>query len=254
MKTALITGASSGLGKEFVRQLADDPAIAQFWVIARRKERLLELQKFTSKPVIAIPLDLCDPHSFDILTEKLQAEKPDITVLVAAAGLGSIGKTEELSVAETNRMIDLNCRAAAAVTRLCLPYMHKGARILEIASIAAFQPMPGFNVYAASKAFLMSYTKALHHELLPRHIKVTCVCPYWVKDTEFIPKARITGNSFRHTPLASVSKSVVRLSLAASKANLWVCTPGIVTTAQRIVAKVIPHCIVVPFMDLIRHF
>ncbi len=145
MKTALITGASSGLGKEFVRQLADDPAIAQFWVIARRKERLLELQKFTSKPVIAIPLDLCDPHSFDILAEKLQAEKPDITVLVAAAGLGSIGKTEELSVAETNRMIDLNCRAAAAVTRLCLPYMHKGARILEIASIAAFQPMPGFN-------------------------------------------------------------------------------------------------------------
>ena len=113
--------------------------------------------------------------------------------------------------------------------------------------------MPGLNIYAATKAFLYSYTKTLHHELLPAGIHVTAVCPYWVKDTEFIPLANQgTPGSFRHYPLASRSKSVVSLSLQASKRNLWVVTPGIVCTLHRVSAKVIPHCIMVPLLDLLR--
>ena len=103
-----------------------------------------------------------------------------------------------------------SCWAAVGVTGLCLPYLTRGSRVLEICSTAAFQPMPGLGVYAATKAFLHSYAKTLHHELLPKGIHVTAVCPYWVKDTEFIPLAQEgKAGQFHHFPLASRSKSVV---------------------------------------------
>ena len=139
------------------------------------------------------------------------------------------------------------------MTNLCLPYLAKGSRILEICSTASFQPLPGLGVYAATKAFLYSYTKALHHELLFRGVHVTAVCPYWVKDTEFIPVARAgKTKQYRHFPLASRSPSVVRLSLAASAANLWVVTPGLVCSVHRIAAKCIPHALMVPLLGLLR--
>ena len=150
-------------------------------------------------------------------------------------------------------MIDLNCKAAAEITQAVLSYCSRGTKILEVCSTAAFQPMPGLAVYAATKSFLHSYTKALHHELLPKGIHVTAVCPYWVKDTAFIPTAKQTGHAgFRHTPLASKSESVVRISLRDAKLNLWVSTPGIVCTIDRVTSKFIPHCIIVPIMDLVR--
>ena len=149
-------------------------------------------------------------------------------------------------------MIDLNCRAAVGVTDLCLPYLTRGSRVLEICSTAAFQPIPGLGVYAATKAFLQSYTKTLHHELLLQGIHVTAVCPYWVKDTEFIPIARGEEKEFRHVPLASRSKSVVKLSLLASAWNLWVATPGIVCTLHRLASKFIPHALMVPLMEVFR--
>lgn len=152
-------------------------------------------------------------------------------------------------------MVNVNCRAAMGVTNLCLPYLTKGSRVLEICSTASFQPLPGLGVYAATKAFLYSYTKALHHELLFRGVHVTAVCPYWVKDTEFIPVARAgKAKQYRHFPLASRSPSVVRLSLAASAANLWVVTPGLVCSVHRIAAKCIPHALMVPLLGLLRMY
>ena len=99
----------------------------------------------------------------------------------------------------------------------------------------------------------MSYTKALHYELLPRGVHVTAVCPYWVKDTEFIPKAEETSASgFRHYPLASRAKHVVRRALTDSRLNFWVSTPGPVCTVHRLTAKFIPHAVMVPLMDAVR--
>lgn len=250
---ALITGASSGLGQEYVHQLSRDPKVQEIWAIARRKDRLEALSTLAACPVRAIPLDLTRQESLDTLRDLLAQEQPVVTRLVCAAGFGKMGNIAAVDPGDNLAMIDLNCWAAVGVTGLCLPYLTRGSRVLEICSTAAFQPMPGLGVYAATKAFLHSYAKTLHHELLPKGIHVTAVCPYWVKDTEFIPLAQEgKAGQFHHFPLASRSKSVVALSLAASAVNLWVATPGIVCTLHRVAAKFIPHCLMVPLMELFR--
>lgn len=251
---AIITGASSGLGKEYVRQISNNEKnIDEIWIIARRADRLHELTSTISTPLKAIPLDLTKINSFDELNSILQNENPNIRILVNAAGMGKIGLVKDMPLEQVNNMIDLNCRALADMTTICLPYCSKGSQIIEVASIAGFQPMPGLDVYAATKSFVQSYSKALHYELKKEGIHVTAVCPYWIKDTEFISIAeKQSDGGYAHKPLASKKKSVVAISLRDSKLNLWISTPGIVTTIDRFFAKFIPNCIIVPIMDLVR--
>lgn len=253
MKIALVTGASSGLGREFVHQLAARNDVDEFWIIARHRDQLEQLAREVPIPCRIVPLDLCDSSAFDSLEKLLKQEKPEIHWLICSAGSGMIGTISSMDRQQVDRMIELNVRALADVTALALPYCAKGTGIIEIGSVAGFQPMPSFGVYGATKAFVESYTKALHHELLFSGIRVTCACPYWVKDTGFIPLARKTETSGRyvHPFLTSRSVSVVRLSLLANQFHLWVATPGIITTLQRFFAWIIPDWIVVPFMELI---
>lgn len=249
----MVTGASSGLGREFVRQLGTDRSLDEIWAVARRENRLQELKELTACPVRPVPLDLTKRESIDTLKSLLEQERPNVAVLVNAAGMGRMGGTAGISDRDNGAMIDLNCRAAVDVTAAALPYLRRGSRVLEICSTAGFQPIPGLNVYAATKAFLQSYTKTLHYELLLSGIHVTAVCPYWVKDTEFIPKARNAENrGFRHFPLASRAKTVVRWALIDSRLNLWVSTPGPVCMVHRLAAKFIPHFIMVPLVDVLR--
>ncbi len=255
MKIALVTGASSGLGREFARQLDRESGLEldELWVIARRENRLAELKLCCAHPVRPLPMDLTRRESIEELKALLERERPEISVLVCAAGLGKIGRTWEISDRDNEAMIELNCKAAVDVTCACLPYLYRGSRVLELCSTAGFQPMPELNVYAATKAFLQSFTKTLHYELRGRGIHVTAVCPYWVKDTEFIPKAKEhEPGGFRHFPLASRARNVVRWALVDSRLNLWVSTPGPVCMLHRLTAKFIPHFIMVPLMDLLR--
>ena len=244
MKIALITGASSGLGQEFIRHLGNE-TIDEIWAVARRQERLEALSGISPFPVRPIPLDLTLPESMQTLSEMLETQKPQIHILINAAGFGKIGRYDEIKREEIDRMIDLNCRAAVDVTLLALPYMRAGDRILEICSTAGFQPFQYLNVYAASKAFLYRFSRALAIELMPRKISVTAVCPYWIKDTEFIPTAKETenGGAIRHFPLASKKKSVAQLALRDSRLRLPVSTPGIMCTLHRISAKFIPSAL-----------
>ena len=152
-KIAIITGASSGMGRECVIQLADRFAgLEEIWVIARRKERLFRLVSEVPVPLKILELDLQREEAFAALEEKLEWEEPEVKILVNAAGFGKIGQVSELSLDEETGMTDVNCRALAAVTRLVLPYMTKNSRILQFASAAAFLPQPGFAIYAATKA------------------------------------------------------------------------------------------------------
>ena len=167
----------------------------ELWIIARRKERLEELAAGLRTDTVVLPLDLTDKTSVTQLQEKLSAEQPDVRVLINAAGSGKIAASEALTLEQVDTMIDLNCRAAVDVTQACLPYMSSGAKIMEVCSTAAFQPIPYLNVYAASKAFLYRYSRALRFELRPRDITVTAVCPYWIKDTEFIHQRNRCGKS-----------------------------------------------------------
>lgn len=256
MKIAVVTGASSGLGREFVRRISEEEKdIDEIWAIARRREKLEELSSISDKPVRAISLDLIEPASIDRLEEMYEEEHPEVGILINAAGFGKIGNYKKVGRQDSDRMIELNCRAAVDVTAVSLPYMKKGDRILEICSTAAFQPFQFLSIYAASKAFLYRYTRALRTELLLTGIHVTAVCPYWIKDTEFIPVAKTTEGEkkdIRHFPLASHVKNVARMALLDSRIGLPVSTPGIMCTLHRIVAKFIPHELMMGVWALLR--
>lgn len=253
-KIAVITGASSGMGRCFVRQIQEREELDAIWVIARRKERLEELAAESGVPLKILSYDLTEKSSLASFKEVLEKERPDIRILINCAGFGKIGSYRDISNQDCMDMIDLNCRAAVLMTQICLPFMEKGARILEICSTSGFQPFPFLNIYAASKAFLLRYSRALRWELRGRGIHVTAVCPYWVKDTEFIPEAKATknGKAIRHFPLASKSESVVKWALRDSKLGLAVSTPGPVCFLHRIAAKFIPHCVMMALWEGIR--
>lgn len=219
----------------------------------RRRDRLEALQSISAVPIRVLALDLTRPGDMEYLRNTLQDELPDIRILVNAAGMGRMGPTVDIPAKDNDAMIDLNCRAAVDVTDAAFPYLHPGSQILEICSTAGFQPIPGLNVYAATKAFLLSYTQTLHYELSPAGIHVTAVCPYWVKDTEFIGIAEKGGHGFRHYPLASRSQDVVRRALRDSALNLRVSTPGLVCTLHRAAARVTPNLLCLPLADWLSH-
>lgn len=254
MKIALVTGASSGLGREFAMRLAGEDGVEAIWAVARHEDRLRELAEACSVPVRTLPLDLTKTESIDALERLLAEEKPEVAVLVCAAGYGKIGSCSQIGRRELGDMIDLNCRACVEVTDACLPYMRRGGRILEISSTSAFQPFPYLNVYAATKAFVYRYARALRVELRGSGISVTAVCPYWVKDTRFIPTAQNTdgGGAIRHFPLASRTERVVDWALRDSRLGLAVSTPGPVCMIHRAVAKIVPAGVMMALWELIR--
>lgn len=189
MNIAIITGASSGIGKEFVLQIAKKYShLDELWIIARRAERLNDLASSLKSTVKILPLDLTSDSDLAELTKQLKTVRPNIQILVNCAGCGKIGSFEQSTYQEALCMIDINCKALTAITYMALPYMKSNARIIEIASSAAFLPQPEFAVYAATKAYVLSFSRALKYELQSRHIHVTAVCPGPV-DTEFFDVA-----------------------------------------------------------------
>ena len=193
MSVAIVTGASSGMGKEFVLQLSQYVKVDTIWVIARREDALKGLQELVEVPVRPIPLDLCKEESFDAFRAILEEEKPDIKLLVNAAGFGKFGDFDKIPEIDDYRMIDLNCKALVAMTRLCLPYMNRGSHVLQLDSLSAFQPVPYIATYGATKAFVLSYTRAINAELKPKGIRMMAMNPGWVK-TEFFNHALTTND------------------------------------------------------------
>lgn len=242
MKTAIITGASSGLGQEFVRQLADVfPEIEAYWLIARRADRLEEVaESLPDKQVECLPLDLCDLMSFSTLQEKLTAERPEVALLINNAGCGYLGNLGEMPTATQTRMVDLNLRALTAVTNMAIPFMTRGSRILNVSSIASFCPNPRMTVYSASKAYVSAFTVGLAEELKPKGVTVTAVCPGPMK-TEFLDAGGITGNSKTFATLPYCDQvRVAGGALQAAKAGRTIYTPRLFYKFYRTLAKVTP--------------
>lgn len=286
-KIAVVTGASSGLGREYVKLIDKrcrthpKDRVDQIWVIARRKQRLEELQKEVKTPLRIISMDLTDPDMEKKIRALYEEEKPDIRLLVNSAGFGKIGNYAEISNESAAKMVDLNCKAPVLMCQLSIPYMQEGSRILNVCSTAAFSAFQFLGIYCASKAFIYRYSRSLRVELFPRHISVTAVCPYWVKDTEFIPVAKEEGEKkksgdgantgagtqagaagqtcksggsarIRHFPFASRRKTVAAWSMEDTWHRFAVSTPGPVCTLHRIFAKVIPNELMAGIWALIR--
>ncbi len=191
MNIAIVTGASSGMGREFVLQLSQYVQVDEIWAIARRGEALKALR--ARVPVRPVALDLLDNASFDTFAALLEQEKPNVELLVNAAGFGKFGAYDKVSLEDDLRMIDLNCKALVAMTRLTLPYMAKGSHVLQLASNSSWQPVPYITTYGATKAMVLSYSRAMNRELKSRGIRMMSMNPGWVK-TEFFNHALQTND------------------------------------------------------------
>lgn len=244
MKIAIVTGASSGMGREFVRQLHKYIQPDIIWAIARRKEALEALSAETAISVRPIVLDLGKEESFRTLSAMLEEEKPQIQLLVNAAGFGRFGDFEAVPLEDDLKMIDLNCKALVAMTRLCLPYMGKGSHILQLDSLSAFQPVPYITTYGATKAFVLSYCRACNAELKPRGIRMMAMNPAWVK-TEFFDHAFQTNNRVQYFNYVQEAKDVVSTGLKdLYKSKKDVSIPGLGVKLQVLGVKLLPHKLV----------
>lgn len=249
----MITGASSGMGEEFALQIdAHLRKTDEIWLIARNKEKLTTLSNRMRNNTRIIAMDITEDVSIKCLKDLLVENDCEIRMLVNCAGYGVIGDFSELGEEEQLGMIRLNCEALTRITHCCIPFMRRNSRIIQMASSAAFMPQPGFAVYAATKAYVDSFSKALREELKGCGIYVTSVCPGPV-DTPFFDIAERNGSmlSIKKMVMAN-SHDVVEKALkdACAKKATSVYSPPI--QAMRIAAKVIPHGLIVPVVRLVK--
>ena len=245
MKIAVVTGASSGMGKQFALQLSAYEQVDEIWAIARRKEALEALNGQCGAKVRPVCLDLGKEESFREYAALLEQEKPEVRLLVNAAGFGKFGSFEKIPIEDEARMIDLNCKALLVMTRLTLPYMHAGSHILQLDSLSAFQPVPYITTYGATKAFVLSYSRAINRELKDQGIRVMAMNPGWVK-TEFFNHAFQTNQSeVQYFDRLYEAKDVVATALKdLYKSKKDYSIHGFPVRMQVRLVKLLPHSMV----------
>jgi uncharacterized protein len=188
-RIGIITGASSGLGVEFAKQVDAAYDLDEIWLVARREEKLKATAGLVKKAKgIVLLLDLRKKEDVRTLGKKLEEEKPDIRILVNNAGYAKKGNFEAIDLEKQLDMIDVNVRAVVHMSHVCLRYMKKGAHIINVASIAAFFVLSSFTTYGATKAFVLDFSYNLRKTLKPKGINVTACAPGPVK-TEFFQVA-----------------------------------------------------------------
>ncbi len=245
MKIAVITGASSGIGREFALQIDKKEKLDEIWLIARREDKLKTLSGELSAKAVVLPLDLFCEESFEEYQNKLESEKPDVRYLVNASGFGNMGDWSEIRNKDQMRMIDLNVKALVTMTNYTIPFMNKGGMILQMGSASVFNPLPYFNIYASTKSFVRHYSRGLHEELKHLGIHVTVVCPGWVR-TEFFSHtndARVRFSPKKYSPMTE-AKDVVQRALKHAKNNKALSIYGWFTKTQHILGKLLPHSLI----------
>ncbi len=242
---AVITGASSGIGRQFALYLDEDERLDEIWLCARREERLQELAGALSKSSRILAGDVTDEKWRDYLKNELVDSDAQIHTLINSAGFGKFDAFCDIDCNE--RMVEVNCQALTAICHLCLPHIKKGGRILNLASVAGFMPQYNAAVYAASKAYVISFSRALHQELKDRAITVTAVCPNPM-ETEFF---EASGIELSNNPIKKIG--VEKVEQVASKAlkrsekgkDLSVCSVS--AKSLRLLSRVLPHRLVLWF-------
>lgn len=218
MKIAVITGASSGMGRQFAKEL-DKKGLDEIWVIARRENRLEELKAELKTPVRILALDLLDKESFEKYEKQLYLDNPEVIYLVNCAGFGKMGSVLETGIEATSDMIDLNIKSLTIMTQMTIPFMPPKSHIIQLCSSSAFFPLPYFNCYASTKAFVQHYSFALYEELKPKKISVTQVSPGWVA-TEFFEhtnKEDAVHSPKKYKPLYAADEVVKKAIADADK-------------------------------------
>lgn len=206
-RIAIITGASSGLGEEFTRQVCETNDYDEIWIIARRGEKLTELAKQLNENrhfqvVRPVVMDIAGKEGVDKLKAFLEEEDSqlrkvesgiEIGLLINNAGFGTYGPFAETSIYRQMDMIELNCTTVTGICGIALKYLKSGSVVINTASLAAFLPLGNFAVYGATKAYVLNFSVALAAELHDKGIKVCALCPGSVS-TEF---ANVASNGAR---------------------------------------------------------
>jgi short-subunit dehydrogenase len=249
-KVALVTGASAGLGAEFARQLSKRGY--RLVLAARRKDRIEELARELGK-ARAVAIDLSKKDSAARLLADIEANGETVDLLVNNAGFGLIGRFAELDAKRERQMIDLNVGTLTDLCRAVAPQMitRKSGSILNVASTAAFQPGPKMAVYFATKAFVLSLTEALHEELKPHGVKVSCLCPGPTR-TEFGEVAGFGGNGM-FDRVAMDAPEVVKAGLDGLENNKAVVIPGIINKAGALSGRFAPRSVVRKIAGAIKY-
>lgn len=253
MNIILITGASSGIGREFARQMdAGFHNIDEFWLIARSRDGLAETARGLRHKTRLLPMDVTDGGQLDRLERMLTERDAVVRILVNCAGYGLMGSFCEQDRSGMLGMIRLNCEALTELTHRLLPYMRPHSRILQMASCAAFLPQPDFAVYAATKSYVLSFSRALGEELKPMGIYVTSVCPGPV-NTPFFDIAEQNGSTLAVKKYTMVrAEEVVSLALKDSCRRRSVSVCSLPIRAFRGLAKFVPHAVLLDVMNLMK--
>lgn len=245
---AIITGASSGMGRDFCR-LIDRRIknIDELWILSRRAERLEELEKECKKKCKIFAGNICDVNLQHELESQLSKEKVQVRMLVNAAGFGKIGPFTDVDYRQNIGMVATNCMALTAITQMVLPHMAAHGIIVNFASVAAFLPQPEFSVYAATKSYVLSFSRALNVECKKRDISVTAVCPGPVK-TEFFDIAEETGATPWYKKYFYVdSKKVVHKAFEDAISRKEISVYSLPMKLFLVLSKILPHHLLLKF-------
>jgi uncharacterized protein len=246
----LITGASAGLGVDFARQLS---ARGERLVLAARRKERLEALADELGNARAVAIDLGEPGAASRLMADMAAHGETCATLINNAGFGLWGRFNDLDGAKQRAMIDLNCGALVELTHAVLPAMleRKDGAILNVASTAAFQPGPKMAVYFATKAFVLSFSEALHEEVRAQGVRVTALCPGPTK-TEFGDVAGFRGDG-AFDRLSARSDEVVAVGIRALDANRAVMIPGWINKAGAQGHRLLPRSVLRKITALIKY-
>jgi uncharacterized protein len=253
--TALVTGASSGIGAAIARELAGRGHAVT--LVARREERLrslaTELTAEYGTEAAAIGCDLCDPAERERLASVLSGTGRAVEILVNNAGFGSRGNFVTNDPGRMLEMVRLNVEAVVDLSSRFLPGMAARGRgaIINIASAAAFQPLPGAATYAASKSFVLSFSEAIRTEQRGTGVTITAVCPGPVK-TEFTEAAGMGGVEDETPDLVWMSpEEIARHAVEGAEQDKRVVVPGVLYRAQSIFGQHTPRALLLPIAERI---
>ena len=238
-RIAVITGATGGIGAKFTEKICQIDDIDEVWAVGRNKDKLASLCAGNPK-VRAVEADLASDGVF-VMEGLIRSESPDIRILINNAGTGYMGLFEKMETKAVKDLCRINCSVPSELISIALPYMHKGARILNISSASSFQPNPYLAMYSAGKVYLKNFSRALNIELKPRGITVTAVCPGWV-DTGMLPRTK-NGKKINYAGMISPEK-VVSKALKDSARGKDMSVPGFFAQYFRFYSKVMPAKIV----------
>lgn len=242
----LITGASAGIGAELAREFAAHGHALV--LVARSKDKLTalaaELNAAHDTDAVVIAEDLASEAGATALVKTLKSKKIDVDILVNNAGVLEVGSFADTDAETLQRMIALNVATLTALTSHLLPAMieRKFGRILNVASLAAFQPVPSMAVYAATKAYVLSLTESLSEELRGTGVKVTALCP-GLTDTNMVTSIKAKSKQAQSTPSALISdpKDVAKRAYAATMAGRTILVPGLPNQIAAAWAQVTPR-------------